>query len=159
MVSAIETLRREVTFEGQVIPCGELHMVGTLPEARGGGAITRLMEVILEDYRGRGDLFALLIPFSFAFYRRYGFEVASEMLSQKVPIDQFAGFRQELTARQILSQEDADRARELYGRFVRGYNLGDVKTPQDWICRENREVGQRDFQYLDRTHYSYLFPG
>ena len=77
MVSAVTTLSHEVTFEGGVFPCQELHMVGTLPEARGSGAVRALMGEILREFRSQGNLFTFLIPFSFAFYRRFGFELSS----------------------------------------------------------------------------------
>jgi len=157
MISAVTALRHELTYEGGVIPCGEFHMVGTLPEARGSGAVRSLMSVILRDCRARGDLFATLIPFSFAFYRKYGFESASEMLEQKAEIGQFAPFKEEFAAKQILSQADTDKARLLYENFCRRYNFAYLKTAEDWKYRENGEFGQRDWQYSDKTHYSYLF--
>ncbi len=157
MVSALTTLRHEMTFEGGRISCGELHMAGTLPEARGQGAVRGLIGAILRDYRARGDLFATLIPFSFAFYRRFGFEAASELLFQKAEIGQFAGFRQEMAVRRILCQEDAELAREVYGRFAARLNLADLKTEEDWACGENGEMGRRDWMHADKPHYSYLF--
>ncbi len=157
LVSAVTTLGREMTYEGRVISAGELHMVGTLPEARGGGAVHHLMNAILREYRDRGDLFAILIPFSFAFYRKYGFEAASDMLIQKAEIGLFAPFRQELSARQILSQRDADEAKGLYADFIRNYNFADLKKEEDWTYHGEGEFGRRDWMNGDKTHYSYLF--
>ncbi len=157
MVSAVTTLRHDMTYEGEVISCEELHMVGTLAESRGGGAIHALIGSILRECRERGDLFSTLIPFSFAFYRKYGFEAASEMLIQKTEIEQFASFPQELTAKQILSQEDVDEARELYRSFALRYNLADLGTEEDWTYRGSGEFGERDWMHQDKPHYSYLF--
>lgn len=159
MVSAITTLDREITFEGNVISCMELHMAGSLPEARCGGAIRAQIDVILKECRDRGDLFALLIPFSFVFYRKYGFEAASEMLIQKAEIGQFEGFEQIFAAEQILSQEKVNELRELYSRFIQCFNMADVKTEADWTYHENGEFGRRDWQNGDKMHYSYLFRG
>ncbi len=157
MVSAISTMTHQVMYEGNVITCGEPHMVGTLPEARGLGAVRAIMEQILREYKSRGDLFAKLIPFSFAFYRKYGFELASEFLKQKAAIDQFAGFRQEFAAAQILSQQQADEARLLYENYIRRYNMADMRSDADWALGRYGEFGQRDWQYEDRQRYSYLF--
>jgi len=156
MVSAVTTLRHDLTYEGAVISCGEIHMVGTLPEARGTGAVRELMGAILREFRSRGNLFTTLIPFSFAFYRKYGFEAASEMLVQKAGVEQFASFRQEFRARQILSQREADEAHRLYTAFVSRYNLADLRGERDWTLRENGEIGERSWGLEDRAHYSYL---
>jgi len=157
MVSAVSTMRHDMSYEGEVISCGELHMVGTLPEARGCGAVRSVMKSVLHEYRDRGDLFALLIPFSFAFYRKFGFEEVSEMLVQKAAIAQFAPFRQELRAKQILSQEETDEARRLYESFAAGYNLADMKTDREWQYRDYGEFGSGGWQYGNRARYSYLF--
>ncbi len=156
-VSAVTTVRHRMAFEGGEISCGELHMVGTLPESRGSGAVRMLMDAILREYLAAGDLFAVLIPFSFAFYRKYGFENASQMLVQKADIAQFAPFRQEMAAVQILSQADTDRARHLYEAYALRYNLADLKNDAAWTWHDGDGFGERDWQYGDRDRYSYLF--
>ncbi len=157
MVSAISTVDHRMAFEGKIISCGEAHMVGTLPEARGTGAVRAMMARLLREYRSRGDLFATLIPFSFAFYRKFGFESASTLLKQKAAIDQFASFRQEFASRQIASQEDVDSARKLYEAFALRYSLAVMRPDADWTYRGNGEFGERDWEHADKQPYSYLF--
>ncbi|WP_350455104.1 GNAT family N-acetyltransferase [Slackia heliotrinireducens] len=157
MTSAATTIQHRMTFDGGIVDCTELHMIGTLPEARGGGAARTMMNAMLREYRSAGHMFALLIPFSFAFYRKFGFESASEMLVQKAGIDQFSGFQQELTAKRVERQEDADAARKVYEAFALRYNLANLKSPRDWELRGNGEVGERSWDHRDKTHYSYLF--
>lgn len=157
MISATLVLQRASTFEGKVVSCPEFHMIGTLPEARGAGAVRTLLGSILREHASKGELFAVLIPFSFAFYRKYGFEVASEILAQEAGIEQFASFRQEFEAEQILSQKDVDEARQLYTDFMAKYNLADLRSEEDWKYRGSGEFGERSWEYADKTHYSYLF--
>nr|WP_278045066.1 GNAT family N-acetyltransferase [Lachnoclostridium sp. Marseille-P6806] len=133
LISAVSTLRHTMTYERAVLSCGELHMVGTLPETRGSGAVRSLMGVILREYKDNGDLFATLIPFSFAFYRKFGFEAASEMVEQKADIQQFSSFKQTFAVNRILSQEAVDEAHALYMNFIRDYNLADTGTDEKWI--------------------------
>ena len=64
MTSAIVTSPRRLTFDGRILDLDELHMVGSLPEARGGGSIRRMMEIILREFKEKGNLFAVLMPFS-----------------------------------------------------------------------------------------------
>jgi len=144
-------------FQGEKISCGELHMVGSLPEGRNGGSVRKLVGEILREYKEGGDLFAFLIPFSFSFYRKFGFELGSEFLSQKVDINQFAKFEQKFEARQIMSQEDVNLAKGLYEDFATNYNMARIKEEEEWRYRENGEFGQRDWMFQDKTHYSYLF--
>ncbi len=157
MLSAITVIRKKLKYEGSNISCAELHMVGTLPEARGAGTIKKLMDVILRQYKDNGDLFTILIPFSFAFYRKYGFELASEMMIQEAQIEQFSGFKMEMNASRIASQKDVDKAHKLYDAFTESYNLAEIRDSDYWEYKENGEFGCRDWEYSDKTHYSYLF--
>jgi len=156
MISAVTMINHDIMYEGERIAFPEMHMLGTLPEFRGGGAINKMMDVVLREYKAQGHLFTGLIPFKFDFYRKYGFECASEMLIQKVGIEQFKGFTQEMTASKISSQADVDEARELYIDFVKRYNFADLKIEYEWTYKENGEFGFRDWEHQDKTHYSYI---
>lgn len=157
MTAAVLTGRHTLTFDGGVYPCTELHMVGSLPEARGNGVIRRLIRAILADAREKGELFSMLMPFSMAFYRKFGFELASRYLAQKADIGQFASFTNEYAVRQVQSEEDVAAVRALYERFSLRYNLVSLKGDGDWQYRGDGEFGERGFRFRDREHYTYLF--
>lgn len=157
MAAVILTVRKKLRYEGKWITCQELHKVGSLPEVRGKGVVRRMMEEVLREYKAAGDLFSTLIPFSFGFYRKYGFELACEMLLEKTDIEQFSPFARKGSAEQILSQEQADEAGKLYENFILRYNLADARSEKDFAYREYGELGIRDWQYAHRTHYCYLF--
>lgn len=157
MLGAIETLRHRLMFEKKMISVGELHMVGTLPEARGHGCVTAMMHTVLAAMKRRGDIFAILIPFSFSFYRRYGFDLISEDVEQTAAIEQFAPFTCFMHVRQVSSQEDVNTLRSLYGRFTTPINFARVGSERNWTYHENGEFGERDFWDSDRTTYTYLF--
>lgn len=157
MLGAIETLRHQLMFEENVISVGELYMVGTLPEARGRGCVTAMMRTVLKEMRLRGDVFAILIPFSFSFYRRYGFDLVSEDMEQTADIEQFAPFSCTMHVKQVSSQEDVNILRGLYERFIFPLNFANVRSDRDWLYHEHGEFGERDFFDSDRTTYTYLF--
>lgn len=94
-------------------------MIGSLPEGRGQGNIRSLMRAILNDYRNRGIEMAVLIPYSFRFYRKFGFELVARDRTWTADISQFAGFLCDFRIRQVKSQEDVMSLREMYGQFIR----------------------------------------
>ena len=63
-----------VRFHGQTYLMAGIGYVASYPEARGQGGINRIMEKILEDCRSRNVTLSYLAPFSYPFYRRYGYE-------------------------------------------------------------------------------------
>ena len=75
MQTSFKTSRENVMFHGNVVSLSEVNMVGSLPESRGSGNVRALMAEVLRTFRARGDLFATLMPFSFAFYRKFGFDL------------------------------------------------------------------------------------
>ncbi len=157
MTSTIVTCPRRLTFDGAAINCDEVHMVGSLPEARGGGSIRALMQEVLKDFKAKGDPISILMPFSFVFYRKFGFELIGSYLKQKIEIGQYAPFHCDLTVKQVLSQADANQVRALYEAWSLTGNLASVKEDKDWAYRGGGEFGERDWWFGDKTHYTYLF--
>ena len=155
MASAVQTLARKVAFGGEVVPIGEAHMVGSLPEARGSGNVRALMAAVLDDFRMRGDIFAVLIPFAFSFYRKFGFELATNVCEQRVPIDQLAGFPCDYKVTRVESEADLPAVRALWDAFALQRNCAEVRDDAAWRWRGNGDFGEPDFMLGDRTCYTY----
>ncbi len=157
MTASVVTNDRVQMFFGKELQVGELHMVGTLPEERGNGYVRELIRTILRDFQDRGYAMAMLIPFSCSFYRKYGFELCSNILKQKASIEQFSMFKNELHARLLDKASDVDIVKALYSAFIRDKNLASVKTERDYEYRGNGEFGEPDFFHAKNRQYTYLF--
>ena len=145
MQTSFVTTTRKVSFEGAVIPISEVNMVASLPEGRGSGNVRALMAEVLRDFKNRGDIFAVLHPFSFAFYRKFGFDLISKSMTQKLPVSELSGYTCRHTVRQVRSQEDSNAARALYEQYIMKRNLADLRTDKDWEYRGNGEFGEPDW--------------
>ena len=157
MRTAISTKRMDVAFHYGFVPAGEFDMVGSLPEYRGAGNVRAMFGEVLRSFRARGDVFALLIPFSFAFYRKFGFEVCARNLEERIPIEQLAPFRCACAVRQVTSAEDVPALRSLYKSFALRRNLMPRRDDADWAWRGNGEFGEKDWLNGDKHRYTYLF--
>lgn len=157
MASTIVTRPQTRIFEGAAVGTGDVNMVGSLPEYRGGGNIRALMRAVLGEFRERGDLFATLHPFSFAFYRKFGFELGARALNQTLPIDQLAPFTCRYSVRRLENQTDCDAIRALYERWILDKSLAALRGDASWAYRENGEYGQRNWWLGNRQEYTYLF--
>ncbi|WP_459914116.1 GNAT family N-acetyltransferase [Enterococcus thailandicus] len=67
-----------VAFHGKELLMAGIGYVASYPEARGQGGINQIMEQILTDCRERDVTLSYLAPFSYPFYRRYGYELLFE---------------------------------------------------------------------------------
>lgn len=156
MLTSISTLRHTLSFGGEAIGAGEVHMVGSLPERRGGGGVRLLMRQILTDFRNRGDALAVLIPFSCAFYRKFGFEVAARVTQQRVAIEQLAGFACDLRVSRVWHEADLASVRSLWDAYARRRDLAELRDDAAWAWRGNGDFGAPDFLHPERQRYAYV---
>lgn len=156
MLTSISTLRHTLSFGGEAIGAGEVHMVGSLPERRGGGGVRLLMRQILTDFRNRGDALAVLIPFSCAFYRKFGFEVAARVTQQRVAIEQLAGFACDLRVSRVWHEADLASVRSLWDACTCRRDLAELRDDAAWAWRGNGDFGAPDFLHPERQRYTYV---
>ena len=90
LVSQIMATPFLVNFWNQTFEMRGIGYVSSYPEFRKQGRIDKLMKQVLEDSYDEGVQLAYLAPFSYPFYRRYGYETAFlqiryEALAEKWP--------------------------------------------------------------------------
>lgn len=71
----------EVNYFGTRYKMGGIGYVASYPEYRGQGGIREIMRMILTDMKKDGFALSYLAPFSYAFYRRFGYEQVFENIS------------------------------------------------------------------------------
>ena len=85
-MSAGTLVFRTIHFAGRPLPCGAVGGVGTDPEFRRGGLVREIFrEMALECHR-RSLPVTVLHPFSFAYYRSFGFERVGDHRVLRFPI-------------------------------------------------------------------------
>lgn len=156
MIASVSTQLHVLAFGGQKVLAGELHMVGSLPEGRGSGNVRSLVKTILEDFRDRGCTFSLLIPFSYSFYRKFGFEVASGYLEQRVPIDQLANIPCPYEVTQLQREDEMPRLRSFADAFASSRNMAEIKGDEHWRWNGNGDYGEPNFMHAECPRYTYL---
>lgn len=73
---------------GKVFDMGGISSVATWPEYRRQGAVTQLLHHALHHMRQHGQTLSFLHPFSFAFYRKYGWEHVFSHKEYSIPMNQ-----------------------------------------------------------------------
>ena len=73
-------------FDGREVVMGGIGGVASLPQYRRGGAIRRCFEAALPDMYERGMTLSYLYPFSNAFYRKFGYEIACDEARWRVKL-------------------------------------------------------------------------
>lgn len=78
-----------VNWHGEHFLMGGIGYVGTYPEFSGQGAITKLMHAAYQQMHQKGVILSYLAPFSYAFYRRFGYEEIFDRYHYELPALQF----------------------------------------------------------------------
>ena len=111
---------------------------------------------ILRDFRASGDALAVLIPFSCAFYRKFGFEMAARTTRQRVAIEQLAGFACECRVTRVWEEDELKPVRALWDAWALTHDLAELRANDAWVWRGNGDFGAPDFMHPDRQRYTYV---
>lgn len=78
LLSIVTVFPFETWIGGRKLAMGGVAGVASWPDARRQGGVKRLLQHALADMRRRGQSLSMLAPFSFAFYRKLGYEMTIE---------------------------------------------------------------------------------
>lgn len=93
MVAGLSVTYYPVRLFGKTVLMGGVGGVATQPEHRRHRHVAKLLEVALEHMRKRGVLVSMLYPFKYSFYRKYGWEHASDNLRMVLPMSVLTSYR------------------------------------------------------------------
>lgn len=120
----------QVYIHGQVFKMGGIAGVATWPEKRRGGMVSRLLTHALKEMKSAGQSLSFLHPFSFAFYRKFGWETYIEYKKYVIPIDKFPAKHK---AEGIVKRDikDTFELNQVYQAYASRYN-GTLVRDQEW---------------------------
>ena len=130
----VEKVRFCSRYVDMLLCCG----IETKPYARRKGLVGRMLSMGEAFGRSRGAVFSVLHPFSFSFYRKYGYERVSDTLIISFPIRalDFVPYCNDLRP---LTAEMVPRFREYYDSFNEKRNLM-FGLPEDYKAPGNMYV-------------------
>jgi predicted acetyltransferase len=121
LVAAATVHVLHVTWGDHDAPLGGVAGVACVADQRGRGHVARLMERSLEGMRDDGQYLSGLYPFSFAFYRRHGWEWVGEKRNYTVPTAQLHGSPEGRQMRFYDGPAALEVVRPVHAAFARRY--------------------------------------
>jgi predicted acetyltransferase len=128
IVSVLMDIPYLMRFDGHSVRMAGVGGVGTLPEGRKGGNIRRIFEKLLPEAYEGGAVFSCLNPFSHAFYRRFGYELACARNEAIIPVREFEGWKVRGGFTQIFPGDDTEALQTVHQGYIADLNHG--------ICRD-----------------------
>ena len=168
--------RHQMYYDGAVVPVAGIGNVATYPEHRRKGYVRELFRVLFPHMRELGQAFSMLFPFSYPYYRSFGYELAYAKNQYTLPLAQLKPGNDEGSLELILPSaghiKELDEIKSLYQDFVSPHNLAKDRNDADWkrlvpaephksqkyfyLYRNTAGVAEAYFQYkaVYKTPYS-----
>jgi predicted acetyltransferase len=148
--SAVRVIPFTMRMNGHNVKMGGLGAVVTRPEARGKGQMNLLMAEAFREMRESGQIFSFLYPFSFRYYRKFGFEMCYAYDKVKIPVKELREYICRVNAAPFEPGDSIVPYEKIYKYFTRERNLSIVRDKEDWT-----QILERD-PYQD-LEFTYLF--
>jgi predicted acetyltransferase len=137
----------ESFVEGVPRPMGGISAVMVHPAYRRRGYAGELMRAVLRDMRERSVALSLLSPFAHAFYRAFGYELASELIQYSLKPSDLSTSPEQGHLRDY-REGDLPSLMELYETEARWHTLSVLRSEAHWRSEEVRK--NRDIAVYER---------
>lgn len=111
---------------------GGIASVSTWPEYRRNGYVGKLLRHSFEVMRGRGQSLSMLHPFSFSFYRKYGYEIYTDVKKYELELRHIPSLPH--PGGSFVRTRDVNLLRRVYDAYAREYS-GMLVRSDDWWNR------------------------
>lgn len=150
--SQLLVARMTVSLHDAQIPMGGVAFVSSYPEVRGSGNITTLMKKALEGMKQDGMLLSYLAPFSYSFYRQYGYEHIFNQITYEINRNDLPRFSDARgTMERVRNQNEAKQVHDLYEKkYAR--SIGPLKREEwVWELKGEQHKDQKAALYFDKA--------
>jgi len=144
LVSVLSISSFESYIRGKVLPLSGIGGVATLPEYRGKKYVHDLLSEAIKISKEKGMVFSALYPFSFGFYRNFGWELAGFRRRYKIETDNLPKFPEVENVKKI-SLADWKTVKNIYEKFACQFTGPLKRTEERW---ESVIFGTKDLTYL-----------
>lgn len=130
LASKLNILDLHVWIHGKIFSMGGIAGVATWPEYRRQGMVGQLIRHGLQVMKTKGQSVSLLAPFSYGFYRKYGWEMLTELKKYEIDIAKLPRYPAgDGSIRRV--GHDFALLNSIYERFAANYN-GMLTRPEQW---------------------------
>jgi predicted acetyltransferase len=134
-----------VRFNGHTVDMGGVGAVGTLPEARKGGYVRNIFEKILPVMQEDGKVFSFLHPFSYPFYRKFGYELCYMPNRAAIPMKYFREYPFPDGMEQYFPGGCISELSTVYHEFVKDKNLPLIRDEAHFRRRIDKDPYMTQF--------------
>lgn len=126
----------QMYYDGAAVPVAGIGSVATYPEHRRKGHVRDLFAVLFPRMREQGQAFSMLFPFSYPYYRSFGYELAYCKNQYTFPLAQLKPDNEDGSLKLVVPSagciKELDEIKTLYRDFAAPCNLALDRSDADW---------------------------
>jgi len=152
LISAMVALPVEIMMNNSPAKAGLICGVTTLPEARNSRCVRKMFEIIMPQMAKDGIVYSMLYPFSFPFYRKFGYEHGFTRQRYTFPMAELARYPYPSGMKVYNKGDNWTDIAKVYTAFIQDKNIAWVRGDKEWKNILKRDPHQnREFTYI---HYN-----
>lgn len=133
MMGWFGTMPLTAQFDGNEVQMTGIGGVSTLPQYRKNGVIRACFNASLKSAYDEGYTLSYLYPFSTAYYRKFGYELCSEVIHYYINLRSIKPFPEATGTMHLCEQGNLiEDIKKVYNDFKDGYNLMCVRKDYDF---------------------------
>lgn len=157
LVAKVRVRPLRAYLQGRIVEMGGIAAVASWPEYRRGGIVASLLIRALSVMREAGQAISFLTPFSFAFYRRYGWETYTDRIKYTVETALLPRIEPERVPGQVIRVgNDVELLSPIYEKYASMFN-GMLNRSKEWseelLDRKKGQVSIYRDQYDEPQGY------
>ena len=137
VVAGMEIISYIMWFDGHKVPMYGIAGVASLPEIRRQGNVRKIFEKVFDDIYEKGAVFSHLYPFSYDYYRKFGYENCGAVKKYNLQLDAARRLKNNGTAHEFIKKEDTDntvrdKLIEIYEDYASKHNIMLSRSQERW---------------------------
>lgn len=118
LMSVMYSVSLGASYFGKFIPCAGAGMVATLPMYRRQGCVRKMFDAVFERMRENGEIFSFIYPFSYDYYRKFGYEQISEKYLLSFPMSSLGCVVQNCGGVLLDNSADFEKLKKVYTEYA-----------------------------------------
>lgn len=149
IVSIIQIIPYEIWVGGKVISMGGIGGVATRADSQGKGYAGALMSDSVRDMREHKQWTSILYPFSYAYYRKFGWELCGHRyVYRDFKQDSIRPFEEKKLVRYCEPEKEIALLDKIYSQYAIKYNLCVKRTKDLWLKKIDQIMKDRGQGYI-----------
>lgn len=132
LMSVLYSVSLKSSYYGKFVKSAGAGMVATLPMYRRQGCVKSIFDTVYEKMQKNGEIFSFIYPFSYSYYRKFGYEQIAEKYILTFPISAFDPLPSNTGGKLLDNRADFEVLKSVYTKYALSVQCAFDRTDAMW---------------------------